>query len=265
MTLYRKMVVGSHWKIYIRSLTEARDYIQKMKRNLKIYDADIMEAYILPDFGNLTVVSQDLKGFQVSVGAQDVFWEDYGPYTGEISPLLLVDVGCKFVMLGHSERRIYFGESNETVNKKVLACYRNGLIPLLLIGETSKERNAGKTQEVLKEQLGVCLNEVPEEFMSSLVLIYEPRWAIGKRDSASLNIIKECHQIIRNHLANLYSDKTAKIARILYGGSVNTENAEQILSILDVDGLAVTRASLDPVRFVSFIQMVEMEANRRVG
>lgn len=261
----KKMVVGSNWKIFMRSRNEAEEYIQILRKNMKSVNHEIIESYILPDFGCLETVKNNLENYPVHLGAQDVFWEDYGPYTGEMSPLLLKEIGCRFVMVGHSERRLYFCENDDTSNKKVLACYRNGLVPLLLIGETINEREKGNTSNVLKKQLKVCLNGIPKDFMSELVIIYEPRWAIGQKDAASPSIIDECHKLIRQFIMELYDKNTSDITRVIYGGSLNIENSKEILSIPDVDGLAITRASLDPLAFKRFIQLVESEATNRLN
>jgi triosephosphate isomerase len=263
MSLTRKMVLGSNWKIYISSRREAESYTRKLKQTLTAYDTSVVEAYILPDFLNLETVRCALDGFPVSLGAQDVFWEDSGAFTGEVSPLLLKEAGCKYVMLGHSERRSFFGESDKNVNKKVLACYRNGMVPLLLIGETAEEREEGRTLDVVRAQLRICLNGVPAGFLKELVIMYEPRWAIGRSDAASPEIIEMSHRMVRSCIEELYDTEPAKSIRIIYGGSVNLENADRILSIPDVDGLGITRASLDPVSFAGFIRITEKEAKKR--
>jgi triosephosphate isomerase len=263
MALKRKMVLGSNWKIYISSREKAESYTRKLKKDLKNYDTEVVEAYILPDFINLETVSLALDGFPISLGAQDVFWEDSGAFTGEVSPLLLKEAGCKYVMLGHSERRSFFGESDENVNKKVLACYRNGMVPLLLIGETAEEREKDLTLDVVRTQLRICLKRIPADFLKELVIMYEPRWAIGREEAASPEIIEISHQMVRQSVEELYDKETAQLIRIIYGGSVNLENADRILSIPDVDGLGITRASLDPVSFSGFIRITEKEAKKR--
>ena len=263
MALKRKMVLGSNWKIYISSRDEARTYARRLKQELKTYDTGIVEVYILPDFLNLDAVSGALGSFPVSLGAQDVYWEESGAYTGEVSPLLLKEAGCKYVMLGHSERRSFFGESDEDVNKKVLACYRNGMVPLVLIGETREERDKDRVIDVIRTQLKTCLDGIPADFLRELVIMYEPRWAIGCKDAASPEIIEISHQMVRRGIEELYDAEASQVIRIIYGGSVNLENAGRILSIPDVDGLGITRASLDPVKFAGFIRITEKEAKKR--
>ena len=180
-----------------------------------------------------------------------------------MSPLLLKEAGCKYVMLGHSERRSFFGESDKNVNKKVLACYRNGMVPLVLIGETSEQRDKDRTMEVVRTQLKACLDGIPADFLSELVIMYEPRWAIGCKDAASVEIIERSHQMVRLSIKELYGEEPSQAIRIIYGGSVNLENAGRILSIPDVDGLGITRASLDSVKFAGFIRVTEKEAKKR--
>ena len=166
-------------------------------------------------------------------------------------------------MLGHSERRLFFGENDENINKKVLACYRNGMVPLLLIGETREEREKDRTMEVVRSQLKTCLSGVPADFLCELVVLYEPRWAIGRKDAASLEIIERSHKMVRLGIEELYDAEASQVMRVIYGGSVNLENAGRILSIPDVDGLGITRSSLDPVKFAGFIRITEKEAKKR--
>lgn len=260
---YRKMITGANWKIYKRSVSEVKDFAGTLKRKLPDYRTDLLDAYILPDPVSLKILADELGDYPIDYGTQDVFWEDSGPYTGEISPLILKDIGAKYVFIGHSERKKYFGETDTTINKKIHACYRNGLIPLVLIGETKKERDEGSTEEVLKKQLFIGLRDIPGKFLSELALIYEPVWAIGQKEAASLAIIEESHKLVRKIISEIYSPLTSGGVRLLYGGSVNVKNGSKILEIPDVDGLAITRAALDPANFIEFVRMTEREAEKR--
>jgi len=148
MANFKKMIFFSNWKICMLSRAEVMDYVVKLRDELVSYNTDLLDVYIMPDFMSYDVVNDNLKNIPIGVGLQDIFWEDYGSYAGEVAPLMLKDVGCKCVYIGHSERKIYFGETNENINKKVLACYRNGIIPFLFVGETKEEFDKGITEEV---------------------------------------------------------------------------------------------------------------------
>lgn len=263
MTNFRKMIVGANWKIYKKSSHEVKEFVNNLKKELAKYRTDLMDAYILPDPVSLRTLKDELDGYPISYGAQDVFWEDEGSYTGCISPIILRDIGCKYVFIGHSERKKYFKETDIIINKKIHSCYRNGLFPILLIGETLEEKNYNKTNKVLKKQLSMGLDGIPASFLSKMVIVYEPVWAIGKKDSASLDLIEESHIIIRNLLSALYGKDIANLTRILYGGSVNIQNGKGIIRIADVDGLAITRGALDADNFVKFIKITEKEVCKR--
>ncbi len=260
----KKMLLGGSWKTHRRSCREVTDFVKSLKQELKSFNTDLIEIYILPDFLCLQTLIDELGDYPIDTGTQDIFWEDYGPYTGEVSPMVLAGMGAKFVFIGHSDRKKLYGETNETLNKKVLACYRNGLIPILLVGETKKERSKNNTVGIIKEQLAIGLKGIPPEFMNKLAIVYEPVWAIGQKDSAPFNIIEESHQIVRNLLTDQFGSEAAALCRIIYGGSVNLENGKEILKIPGVDGLAASRASLDPKDFANFIQMIEEEAANRL-
>lgn len=263
MRSLKKLVIGANWKIYMKSVGEVRKFIEKLKKTISTYDTEKIEVYILPDFISLQTLIDSLGELPIYTGTQDIFWEDYGPYTGEVSPALIRSLGCKFVFIGHSERKRYFGENDYSINKKVLACYRNGLIPIILVGENLEERKSAITNKVLEQQLKIALNNVPVEFMKKLVVVYEPVWAIGQNNSASLEIIKESHIIIREILSRIYDTVTADLTRVIYGGSVNLENGSDIIKIHDVDGLAITRTALEPENLAMFIKLTEEEAIKR--
>lgn len=263
MKVFRKMITGANWKIYKKTCSEVREYIKKLKNNIDRFQTSLMDAYILPDPLCLQSLIDELGDYPISYGTQDIFWEDSGSYTGEISPLVLKDLGCRYVFIGHSERKKYFGETDTTINKKIHACYRNDIYPILLIGESAEDREKGITPDILKEQLQTDLDGIPANFLPKMALIYEPVWAIGQTGSASLEIIEESHLVVRKLLSTLYDPDISSSTRILYGGSVNTENGAEIIKIPDVDGLAITRGALDPDNFADFIRMTEAEAKKR--
>ena len=263
MASYRKMITGANWKIYKKTCSEVREFVRELKKNIEKFQTDLMDAYILPDPVCLQSLIDELGGYPISYGTQDIFWEDSGSYTGEISPLVLKDLGCRYVFIGHSERKKYFRETDITINKKIHACYRNNIYPILLVGESAEERENGITVNVLKEQLQTSLDGIPPEFLLDMALVYEPVWAIGQKDSASLKIIEESHLMVRQLLSSLYSPDISMSTRVLYGGSVNLKNGVEIIKIPDVDGLAITRGALDADNFSDFIRMTEAEAKRR--
>ncbi len=261
----KKMIVCTNWKLYKQSCSEVSDFVKSLKEKLNSFNTDLIEIFILPDFLCLQTLINELQDYPVSTGTQDIFWEDHGPYTGEASPEVLANMGAKFVFIGHSDRKKLYGETNETLNKKVLACYRNGLIPVLLVGETKKERDENNTIGILREQLAIGLKGIPPEFMAKLVIIYEPVWAIGQKDSAPLEIIEESHQVVRDLLKDQFNNKAADSCRIVYGGSVNKENGKEILKTPGVDGVAASRAFLDPQIFADFIKLTEEAAANRLN
>jgi len=260
---FRKMMIGANWKTYINTEQKVLEFINNFKKKLNLSDSNLLDIYMLPDFLSFKKVIEKMKNMPILVGTQDIFWEDGGSYTGEVSPKMLASMGGQCVFIGHSERKRYFGETDETINNKVLACYRNKLIPILLVGETEQEKNDGLTEKVVKRQIRAALKGIPKKFMENVVVVYEPVWAIGKRVAASIDIIQKSHIMVRDSIEKLYDKNTATKTRIIYGGSVNYDNSKDIIKIPDVDGLAMTRASLDSANFVKIIRLVEEEARKR--
>jgi len=260
---YRKMITGTNWKIYMKSHYEVKLFIQDFKEGLDRYRADLIDVFILPDPVSLKTLIDELDGYPLSYGTQDIFWEDSGPYTGCISPAVLWGLGCRYVFIGHSERKKLFGETDSIINKKIHACLRNNLYPILLVGETLDERRNNKTKKIIEKQLSASLDQIPGMFLEKMAIVYEPVWAIGQKDSASINIIEESHMIVREIISRLYGKDIGDMTRILYGGSVNLENSQKIIKIQDVDGLAITRAALNPGSFIKLIRITEDEALER--
>ena len=205
---------------------------------------DDREAVLCVPFTALGTLSKNLHGSRVKLGAQNIHWEDEGAYTGEISGSMLEELGVRYVIVGHSERRQYFGETDETVNRRLLAAQRYGLTPILCVGETKQQRDAGETDSVIAAQISKDLIDVDQ---SNLVIAYEPIWAIGTGKSATPEQAQEVHAHIRDVMAR-FGDSTA--LRILYGGSVNAQNAAALLGMDDIDGALVGGASLDPEQFL---------------
>ncbi|BCB96882.1 triosephosphate isomerase [Dissulfurispira thermophila] len=213
-------------------------------------DASDIEIVIAPPFTALYAASTLLKDSNVQLCAQDVFYEEKGAYTGEVSPLMLTDIGCKYVIIGHSERRQYFHETDEIINKKIKAAKRHNLSVIMCIGESLQERESGKTFDVLKREIENGLADIQPD---SIVLAYEPIWAIGTGKTATTEQAQEAHEYIRERLALLYGNK-ANDMRILYGGSVTPDNIDALMACKDVDGALVGGASLKADSFARIVK-----------
>jgi triosephosphate isomerase len=216
-----------------------------------IDEATGVDVMVAPPFTALSSVSATFLGTRIRLGAQDVFWEPEGAYTGEISACMLTDVGCHYVIIGHSERRALFRETDETVNRKIRSALDENLIPVVCVGESEEERDAGKTFSVLDKQVEIGLNELLHN--QTLVVAYEPIWAIGTGKTATAEQAQEVHAHIRTRLENAGGRETAESIRILYGGSVKPENAGQLMSMPDIDGALVGGASLSAETFARII------------
>ena len=190
------------------------------------------------------------------IGAQNLFWEKEGAYTGEISPGMIVSSGCRYVIIGHSERRQYFGDTDKTVNKKIRAAINNGLVPVVCIGETEKERDDKDTFNILDKQIKMGLESFSPADMKQMILAYEPVWAIGTGKTATSVQAQEVHRFLRNLIENLFGKKIAGSIRILYGGSVKPENIGELMSMSDIDGALVGGASLNAEKFASIINQI---------
>ena len=206
-----------------------------------IGNADIMLA---PPFTALAKVRKEVRESSIRLGAQDLYWEDKGAFTGEVSPAMLKDAGCDYVIVAHSERRQLFGETDKSANRKVLAALTHELIPILCVGETDAERNRGVTYVVVDRQIKEALKDVAETQLETIVVAYEPIWAIGTGRTATPAQAEEVHQSIRGQLAKLFSADAADQVRILYGGSVKPDNVDDLMAEADIDGALVGGASL---------------------
>lgn len=252
----KRLVIGSSWKMN-KTRPEALDFIVQLRETLGIFVTGLVQCYVLPPFTALETVQRALGNYPVELGAQDMFWEDAGAYTGEVSPVMLKELGCTIAMLGHSERRNLFGENDEALNKKVLAAYRHGIAPLLCVGETAEERDAGETDAVLRRQLSAALKGVPGDFMDRLMILYEPRWAIGQKEAAPAEYIQASHALVRRLLVEIFDARVARRTRVVYGGSVNPTNLSDVLCLPEVDGAAISRAAWDPHAFAEMVRMAE--------
>jgi triosephosphate isomerase len=247
----RTPLIAGNWKMY-KTNSEA---VQTAGRLVELVadtaDVDIM---IAPVFTALDPVSKVVGGSRVGLGAQNLYWEKEGAYTGEISADMLVSAGCRYVIIGHSERRQYFGETDDTVNKKIRAALDAGLIPVLCIGETEDEREAGQTFSVLDKQVKSGLKEYVADDLAALVIAYEPVWAIGTGKSATTDQAQEAHNYIRSLIKDSFGPAFADAVRILYGGSVKPANISQLMDMPDIDGALVGGASLDADSFSRIVK-----------
>jgi triosephosphate isomerase len=245
--------MAGNWKMYF-TVAEATALVEELKKGISRF-AD-REVVVAPPFTALAGVFPALAGSPIRLAAQNCYWESQGAYTGEISPAMLRDLGCHYVIVGHSERRQYFGETNESVNRKIVALLAVDLVPILCIGETLEERQAGETLRILADQLSGALEGLEEEQVGGLVVAYEPVWAIGTGQTATPEQAQEAHAFVRETLAKRFNNAVANHIRILYGGSVNPGNVDELMAKPDIDGALVGGASL---KGESFIRIVDFE------
>ncbi len=246
----RKPLIAGNWKLNGRQ-AEAVALAKAVADGCKsVADREVMVA---PVFTVLDAVRQTLAGSEVALGAQDLYWEPSGAFTGEVSAPMLRDVGCTHVIIGHSERRQHFAETDYTVAKKVAAAVKGDLVPVVCVGETLVEREAGTTFEVIRHQIAGGLLELPEEHFSRLVVAYEPVWAIGTGRTATPEQAEEVHARIRALLEEALNPTAAATVRILYGGSVKPDNVDALMACPNVDGALVGGASLKPDDFLRIV------------
>ena len=243
----RTPMIAGNWKMNT-TVSEATQLVMAMKAGLdRIGD---VEKVLCPPFVSLAAVGELIKGSSIKLGAQNVFYEAKGAYTGEISPLMLAEL-CEYVIVGHSERRQYFNETDEIVNKKMAAALKDGLKPILCVGERLEENEAGRTKEVVSEQLRSSLAGIDNHH--GLVIAYEPIWAIGTGRAATGEQANETIAFIRRNIAELYGEKPAQEVRILYGGSVTADNTTEFMQQPDIDGALVGGASLKASEFLNIV------------
>lgn len=250
----RKPIIAGNWKLN-NTQAQARELTEGIVAQVKdVQDVDVV---LCPVYTSLAVTEQAIAGSQVALGAQDVYWQESGAFTGEVSPSLLKDAGCTYVIIGHSERRQYFGETNETVNKKVKAALSAGLTPIMCVGETLEEREAGQVEAVVGDHVKGGLNELSAEDINKVVIAYEPVWAIGTGKTATPEQAQEVHAYIRKLLVELAGADVAANVRIQYGGSVKPDNVKILMEKEDIDGALVGGASLKVDSFVSLVKFKE--------
>ena len=248
----RKKIVAANWKMNMTQ-TESARFVEGLL--LRLGDITDVEVVILPPFTAIAKVMEALgKSQNIKVGAQNMYWERSGAFTGEISAALLRDLFVHYVVLGHSERRTLFGETDEIVNRKVRAAHEATLRPIVCIGETLEQRNKGNVEKILAIQLRGSLKELSEKELHETVIAYEPVWAIGTGRNATPEQAQEAHAFIRHILREMSNDVTAERVRIQYGGSVKPENAHELMSQRDIDGALVGSASLDSRSFAQIVK-----------
>jgi triosephosphate isomerase (TIM) len=247
----RKKLIAANWKMY-KTPDQARDFFREFLPMVEGHDHD--EIVVCPNYLAIDVSVNETRGTNVAIGAQNMHWEKEGAYTGEICAAMLVAVGVTHVIIGHSERRQYFGETDDTVNLKLKAALGAALVPIVCVGEVLEEREAGLTDDVLRRQCTRAFHKVSAKKAAHLVVAYEPVWAIGTGKTATPEIAADAHAIIRADAARSFGDEFAENLRILYGGSVKPDNAHSLMTTDGIDGALVGGASLDPKSFAAIVK-----------
>jgi len=247
----RKKLIAANWKMY-KNPAQTEEFFRAFLPLIFEHHRD--EIVVCPPYIDLQAALESAKGSQIAIGAQDVYWKDEGAFTGEISSPMLLALGCTHVIIGHSERRQYFAETDDTVNVKLKAALEHGLTPIVCVGEVLEEREAGLTEDVLRRQCLRAFNAISAKKAAKLVIAYEPVWAIGTGKTATPQMASDAHLLIRGEAAKAFGDEFAAQLRILYGGSVKPENATALMSEEEIDGALVGGASLDPKSFAAIVK-----------
>ncbi|OIO36941.1 MAG: triose-phosphate isomerase [Candidatus Omnitrophica bacterium CG1_02_44_16] len=252
----RRKVIAGNWKMN-KTTSEAIELTNGLMREL--YKIEDVEIIVCPPFTALEEASEVVYESNIKLGAQNMHWETNGAFTGEVSPAMLKELGCQFVILGHSERRQYFHETNENVNKKSIAALKNGLTPIVCVGERLEEREANKAFQVIQNHVEGSLSGISSEDIKKVIIAYEPVWAIGTGKTASPAQAQEVHQFIRELLKKKYGAEISEEIIILYGGSVKPNNTKELVTQNDIDGALVGGASLE---IKSFAEIVNAASNK---
>ena len=247
----RKKIIAGNWKMY-KTAPEALDFITALKKD--VGGVNDVEVVVCPPFVHLETLVNNAKASTIQIGAQNLYWDDFGAFTGEVSGPMLITLGVKYVIVGHSERRQYFGETNATVNKRAKAALKNGLKPIICVGENLAERESGKTFDVIRDHVTGSLAGFTKEEMVKVVLAYEPVWAIGTGKTATSAQAQEVHKFIRDLLFTMFDKSVADGTRIQYGGSVKPENIAELVGQADIDGALVGGASLKADSFAQIVR-----------
>lgn len=248
----QKPLIVANWKMNPLTLEAAKRLIKIIKKGLRVIKD--VEVVLCPPFVWLFAIKKELKKSKIKLGAQDLFWKEFGAYTGEISAKMLKGVGCEYVIVGHSERRQILAETYEIINLKLKAALKGGLKPILCIGETLEEKQEDKTQEVITYELQSSLKDVSGPTLARLSIAYEPIWAIGSGQPASSDEIMTARLLIQKVLTGLYSASIAQEVKILYGGSVVSSNACEFTKVVEMNGLLVGGTSLNATEFINIVK-----------
>jgi triosephosphate isomerase len=247
----RKKLIAANWKMH-KTPEQAHAFVSSLMPHLWEHSRD--EIVLFPPFLAIPAVVEATKGSHIGVGGQDMFWEKEGAYTGAISAPMLRAAGCSHVIIGHSERRQYFGETDDTVNRKLRAALAAGLKPIVCVGEVLAEREAGVTEDVLRRQCSIAFREISGGEAIPMVIAYEPVWAIGTGRTATPELAAEAHRVIRAEAKEAFGEGVATQLRILYGGSVKPDNTTLLMSQQEIDGALVGGASLDAKSFAAIVK-----------
>jgi triosephosphate isomerase len=247
----RKKVMAANWKMY-KTPDETREYLREFLPLVAGHDRD--EIAVCPPYTDVATAIEAARGSNVAVGVQNVHWKADGAYTGEISAPMLLCLGVTHVIIGHSERRQYFGETDDTVNLRLKTALESGLTPICCVGEVLQEREAGLTDDVLRRQCVRAFHAISAKKAAKLIVAYEPVWAIGTGKTATPELAAEAHAVIRREAVEIFGDEFAAKLRILYGGSVKPDNAKSLMSQEEIDGALVGGASLDPKSFAAIVK-----------
>jgi triosephosphate isomerase (TIM) len=247
----RRAIIAGNWKMF-KTIPETRTFFSSFLP--QVADVSHCEIVVAPPFTALAAACLAAEGSRVAVSAQDMYWEKDGAFTGQVSIPMLLDAGCTYTIIGHSERRQFFGETDETVNRKTRAAIAGRLQPIVCVGETLAERDAGKASEVVRRQVRNGLAQLTEVDLSPMIVAYEPVWAIGTGRTATPETAAEMHGEIRRTIEEIWGAKAASAVRILYGGSVKPNNIQELMRREDIDGALVGGASLDPASFAAIVK-----------
>ncbi len=242
-------IIAGNWKMHM-TMNEAKEFVKELEGKVK--DTDV-EVVICPPYTLLQPLKELTKDTNIKIGAQNMHWEEKGAFTGEISPIMLKDLEIDYCIIGHSERRQYFGETNETVNKKITSALANDLKPIVCVGESIDERNNGQTEELIKNQIEEGLRNIDENSILNVIIAYEPIWAIGTGETATAEEANKVIAYIRDIIKELYGDNISEEIRIQYGGSVKPNNVEELMNQADIDGALVGGASLKADSFEQIV------------
>jgi triosephosphate isomerase (TIM) len=249
----RTPMIAGNWKMN-KTINEGVELVRALHHGLQYPEGIKYEIVVAPSYTSLSKIAELLKDSFIGVSAQDMFWEEEGAFTGAISAAMIKDAGAEYVIIGHSERRQLFNETNASVNKKIKAALKHNLVAIFCVGETLQERESGKVNEVIKNQFIGGLEGLSAENMQKIVIAYEPVWAIGTGKTATPEQAEEVHAMIRQELVEKFGQETANIVRILYGGSVKPSNSKELLSKPNIDGALVGGASLKAEDFIGIIK-----------